>query len=382
MQECRVMRASGTEPKLPSHPRGPAVWFFVASLALSALVVWPLAVPLSVGAVLAYVSERPIDGALRRLGKQDRALWRWAVAIGFVLAVSVVLLVPLGFALYVAARDLSRLIASKEPDEWIRISYRGLEWASAKLAAHGIDLAPEELTTRARAFVASHAGKVGAFVGDILTAAPDALFDGSVALLAWIFLAVEGKGARDRLLARLLPWPRERETLRAITAEVIQSTIVSNVIVSFVQAMLVSILLVVFRVPRAFVWGVLTFFLSFVPVVGTMPVTLGAAAWLASQGRSGAAIGMLVVAVAAGAVDNVLRPLFMKSSVDLSFLWLLVALVGGVGLFGLAGVILGPLAFSLLVASLRTLEALDAPAAADAAAAVEPGETRVDTGTG
>jgi predicted PurR-regulated permease PerM len=192
-----------------------------------------------------------------------------------------------------------------------------------------------------------------------------------VILLAWVTLAVEGKAARERVLVRLLPWARERETIRSVTAEVIQSTIVANVAVSGLQALAMSVALLALGVPRALVWGVLTFFLSFVPVVGTAPIILGAVVYLFTHGRVGASVVALVFGVLAASLDNVLRPLFLKgSSVELGFLWVLVALIGGVALFGLPGVILGPLAFSLLVASLRTLEALekkDAEAAPEAA---------------
>ena len=119
--------------------------------------------------------------------------------------------------------------------------------------------------------------------------------------------------------------------------------------------------MLVLGVPRAFVWGVLTFFLSFVPVVGTAPILLGPMGYLFSHGRVGAAVIALVFGVLAASIDNVLRPLLLRgNSVELGFLWVLVALIGGVALFGLPGVILGPLAFSLLVASLRSLEALEA----------------------
>ncbi len=340
-----------------------ATWFFLAALALSIAVVWELAVPLSVGAVLAFVSEAPIERLARKLKKDQSVAWRWILTIGFVLVVGAVLLVPLAIALYVALRDVAHLVASKDQDEWARVLYRVLEAISRRLSAYGVEVPPGELSSRARALVTDNAGRVGVIVGAALSATPNAIFNGLIVLLAWIFLAVEGKGARDRVMVRLIPWQRERDVIRAITAEVIQSTIVSNVVVSFVQAMLIAILLLIFRVPRPFVWGVLTFFLSFVPVVGTAPITLGAAAWLLSQERPVAALVMTIIAFLVASLDNVLRPFFMKSSVDLNFLWVLVALIGGVALFGVPGVILGPLAFSLLVAALRALEALDVDAA-------------------
>jgi len=342
--------------------RTPATWFFLASLLLSIAVLWELIVPLSVGAALAYVSERPIEWAARRLRREGRGA-RAFLAIGFVALVILLVLVPLGVALYVAGRDLVRFVTSKDADDWAELFARGVDVAAAQLARIGVELAPTELSSKARGFAAANAGRVGTWVGGALSATPAALFQSVVILLTWVTLAVEGPEARDRILVRLLPWEKERETIRAVTAEVIQSTIVANLAVSALQAFAMSIVLLVLGVPRAFVWGVLTFFLSFVPVVGTAPIILGAAGYLVSHGRVGAAIAALVFGVLAASLDNVLRPLFLRgNSVELGFLWVLVALIGGVALFGLPGVILGPLAFSLLVASLRTLETLDTTA--------------------
>jgi predicted PurR-regulated permease PerM len=352
--------------------RAPAFWFFLASLALSLAVVWDLIVPLSVGATLAFVSERPIAWGARRIRREGRAA-RAALTLGFMVLVLAVVAAPLGIALYIAARDLVALVVSRDAEAWAELLARAAEVVASRVAALGIDIAPHGLAMRVRALAVANAGQAASWTGAALSTTPGALFDGAVILLAWGTLALEGKAARDRVLARLLPWPHEREILRSVTAEVIQSTLVANLAVSAIQAVAMSIALVVVGVPRALVWGVLTFFFSFVPVVGTAPITLGAAAYLFSNGRPGAAVGALVFGVLAAGVDNVLRPLFLRgSSVELGFLWVLVALIGGLALFGLPGVILGPLAFSLLAASLRALEALEAPASPASPAPTEP----------
>jgi predicted PurR-regulated permease PerM len=312
-----------------------------------------------VGAVLAYVSEGPIDRISKRLQRSTRT-WRAIIAIGVVLGVTAVVLVPLGLALYVAIRDLLRVVTSRDSDEWARVLSRGLEYTAEWLNKRGIEMQPTELSERTRAFITGNAGRVGGWLAAALSATPTMLFNGIVALLAWIYLAIDGPQTRDRILVRLIPWKEERDTIRRITAEVIQGTIVANLAVSFLQAIAMTFTLLILGVPRAFVWGVLTFFLSFVPVVGIAPVIIGAAGYLLSQGRTGAAVAALIFGFVAASLDNVLRPLFLRgSSVELNFLWVLVALIGGVALFGLPGVILGPLAFSLLVAALRSLEAMD-----------------------
>jgi predicted PurR-regulated permease PerM len=220
-----------------------------------------------------------------------------------------------------------------------------------------VDLPADQITARLTDLIASSLGSAGGLLGAILSATPNALFNGGIVWLCWVGLLIEGKPMRDRLLPRLVPWAREREILCAVAAEVIESVIVANVLVSAVQGTLCAVALLIFGVPRAFVGGVIAFFFSFVPVVGTLPVTLGAVAYCLSQGRFGAAAAMVIVAIVVGTVDNFLRPFFMRSSADLSMLWVLVAFVGGLSAFGLPGVILGPLAFSLFLAFLRSLEA-------------------------
>lgn len=360
----------------------PATWLFFGSLALSFLVVWQLLVPLSVGAVLAYVSERPIDAMARRFHREGRTSYRWLFAIVFVIAAFLVFMVPLAAALYVAIRDVARLLATSNAEQWGKKLHDAAVALTAWGKTHGIELDAAELTARGRTLLGEAATKGGLMLGAVLSATPDALFNVTVIVLTWLFLAVEGPAARERILPRLIPWEREREILREIAAEVVHSVLVANVLVSAVQAVIASVALLALGVPRAFVWGVLTFFLSFVPVVGTTPVTVGATVWLFAHGRVTAAIVMAIIAVFVTVVDNIMRPLFMRSSVELNFLWILVALIGGVGMFGLPGVILGPMAFSLVVASLHALEAIEAEEAAIARGEEPPRRSRLSVPPG
>ena len=360
----------------------PATWLFFGSLAISFLVVWQLLVPLSVGAVLAYVSERPIDAMARRFHREGRTNFRWLFAVLFVFAAFLVFMVPLAAALYVAIRDLARLLATSNAEQWGKKLHDAAVALTAWGKTHGVELDAAEITAKGRTLLGEAATKGGLMLGAVLSATPDALFNVSVIVLTWLFLAVEGPAARERILPRLIPWEREREILREIAAEVIQSVLVANVLVSMVQAVIASITLLALGVPRAFVWGVITFFLSFVPVVGTTPVTIGATIWLFLHGRPTAAIVMGIIAIAVTVVDNIMRPLFMRSSVELNFLWILVALIGGVGMFGLPGVILGPMAFSLFVASLHALEAIEAEEAAIARGEEPPRRSRLSVPPG
>jgi len=94
--------------------------------------------------------------------------------------------------------------------------------------------------------------------------------------------------------------------------------------------------------------------LAVVPVLGAAVVWLPAALVLASDGEWGKALilvgwGLLIV----GTIDNVLRPILVGDRLKLHPVLVFVAVVGGVMLFGPAGLVLGPLLVTVTLALLE-----------------------------
>lgn len=336
----------------PPRPRlrNPATWLLLGAVVASAYVLRAFALELGAGLVLGYVSERPVRWALRKLKRDRSARWHWAMATGFALGVMLLLLIPASFAIWVALRDLGQFLGGDHGGDLGRMPNAVVSWLQRKAAGYGVTFSPADITGRLRGAAGTTGTYLARQAGRALTATPAALFSAFLVLVAWVTFTVQGKPLRDRIVPEVIPWPREREILRKTTAEVIDGVVLANVGVSVIQAVVVAVATVALGVPNAAVWSVASFALSFVPFVGTGIVTLSATAYLFASGRTGAAVVMLVVAVIAGSVDNVLRPMFARGSTELPFLWMLVAFVGGVAAFGLAGVILGPLALAWAVA--------------------------------
>ena len=108
-------------------------------------------------------------------------------------------------------------------------------------------------------------------------------------------------------------------------------------------------------VPGAVLWALMTFLLSFLPLVGAALIWAPVAIWLALSGHlvKGvvlALIGLLVL----GNVDNVVRPLLLSGKGKINTLVLIISLMGGVSAFGFIGIVLGPLVAVLLTAIIES----------------------------
>ncbi|NBO37831.1 AI-2E family transporter [bacterium] len=330
--------------------------FFSLFLVFAVWTLTPVLPALLTGAALAFLSE-PLTQRLHRRFNAPRHSFKAAtlsvftmllLVAGFLLPFSIVVIETLE-RISASVRDLSGEFASQIIQSW---SQR-LRLLPEQLS---IPVAAEQLT----ALLAQAAQKSLAWLGNttasLVAQAPGAIFFSSVAFLSWGYCLWKGRILRIQALRFLLPWPQERALIRLTFAQLLKSLVAANLLVSLIQAAVIGIFLAATHVPHVLLWTSLAFFASFVPVVGTLPVTLGAALWCWSAEASPAnTIAMLACAAIAGTVDNLLRPLLAKGQGQLDSFWLFLAIMGGLGQFGIAGFILGPLALALCMASAAAL---------------------------
>jgi len=107
------------------------------------------------------------------------------------------------------------------------------------------------------------------------------------------------------------------------------------------------------NVPGATFLGLLTFFLSFIPM-GPPLLWLPASIWLYVEGNHSWGIGLFVWGVVViSSVDNFLKPYFISLGTDMPLLLTLLGVLGGMMAFGFIGVFIGPtilaVAYSLII---------------------------------
>ncbi len=163
-------------------------------------------------------------------------------------------------------------------------------------------------------------------------------------------------------------------TLRGATV----SAVVGGLVVAVIQGALGTLMFAIAGIQSPVMWGVVMAALSLLPFGGTAFVWLPAGIILLATGQPGMGIFVLVFgAVIVAGADNILRPVVLNrmggEEVDIHPLLLFFAIMSGIGLFGISGIVFGPLLIALLTTVVRIYrrhgpakDPKDAPAASPA----------------
>lgn len=330
--------------------------FFLLCAVFSLYIVWPLVVPMAAGMALAYVCEHPLDWILAKV-KPKRSVWRWVWAFVLIIAILALFLVPMTLFVVTTLRQAAGIFDPEvNPVFKPGMIRRGAEWLSGKAGEVGVTISIPEINAQMRNAVVKVSESAADWLRNIVSGTPASILATFLLLMAWGLFLVEGKALRARFLPKFIPWDEERKLICDTTGDVLKAVILANVAVSVVQAIVVAGFLGFTGVPNWLLWSGLAFFLSFIPLLGTAPIMVGAAIYCFIGDRVVAGVVLGVGSVIVGAIDNVLRPFFVKGRAALSFFWVFVAFVGGIAQFGIAGTVLGPLAFALFTAAARTYE--------------------------
>jgi predicted PurR-regulated permease PerM len=159
-------------------------------------------------------------------------------------------------------------------------------------------------------------------------------------------------------LQKYLPFKRDtQKELGESLKNNVNANVLGQLLVCFVQGVLTGATLWIFGVPDAPFWGTVAFFMAFIPVLGT-PLVWGPAGLIQlSQGNIGQGIGILVVGVVVIInIDNLLRIMLAKRMGDIHPLVTLAGIVLGVPIFGILGLVVGPLLLSYFIVLIHVFE--------------------------
>lgn len=191
--------------------------------------------------------------------------------------------------------------------------------------------------------------RIPALLTTLLAGLPVAALQLTLALLTCFFVIRDGT-----IFARWISGkvPLEPET-KTHLAKSLTDTAVSSAVATFWAALAQASTLLfgfwVLHLPWPLLAFGISFFLAWLPVVGVTPVWFLATVYLLATGSTGKALIMILFGILSGLIDNIVRPWVLKGRSDLHPIISLIVIFGNLEVFGIFGVLTGPVLVKLLI---------------------------------
>jgi predicted PurR-regulated permease PerM len=196
--------------------------------------------------------------------------------------------------------------------------------------------------------IEKEAGFLAERIGTILKNIAAFIFDLFVMIFA-MFYFFRDAGKILGAVRSILPFDAQHQEAMIIQVrDLISASVITSLVVAAIQGALGGLGFALLGLPAPVFWGVLMAFFSLIPVVGSGLIFVPASLWLGFSGHWGRAILLLAICAGVSTVlDNVLRPLLLGGRTELSGLVIFISVVGGVSLFGMLGLVLGPILIAI-----------------------------------
>ena len=171
-----------------------------------------------------------------------------------------------------------------------------------------------------------------------------------IMLYCMFFFLIEG----DKILKKILYYlpledHDERRLLDKFTS-ITRATLKGTLIIGILQGGLAGLAFAVLGIHSAVFWGTLMAVLSVIPSVGSAIIWFPTVIYLLVAGHIAKGIILFVFcAFVVGSMDNLLRPKLVGKDTEMHELMILFGTLGGIIMFGMVGMIIGPVVAGLFV---------------------------------
>lgn len=340
---------NGTEQNHPNRNWITAITFvtlLIFFVVLNAKMMAPFMLSILMGGILAILFF-PYYQKLRN--KHIGPMWSSGIVTA---SVALIVIIPLSFFILVAVKQgtqLAKNISENENLTLDSVAEKITQFKFIRPLVEDEQEVKEKLTKSIKESSSSTAQSVLGAVGSI----PDRLLQLVLALLACFFFLVDGRRFVVFLNDKIPLDGDVRTKLYGSFKNTAISVIWATIAAAGAQAALMFFSFLFMGVPGAFLAGGATFILAWIPFIGSVPVWVGGSIYLYTQDQIGLVIVMIIMGMFTGVIDNYIRPLVLKGRDELHPLLSLVAIFGGIAMFGIVGVFVGPVFAATLIALLQ-----------------------------
>jgi predicted PurR-regulated permease PerM len=333
------------------RPSRPFIALLLLATGLMLYVAWPFRTPLFLAIVLAAVLHGPLERLTVAL-RGNRTIAGAIVTLGVLVLIVAPFAALVTFVTEEGVKGLEYLRGTLGVSSVAELREAPLPEALDRLLSF-LHVSREQVYDA----VAKVVDIVQSAMPAIVASGTRAVLATAIMLIALYFLLVDG-ASMVQWARRVSPLSaRQTEELALELRKVTRATVTGIIFTAIFQGLAASLGYFLAGIPHAGFFGLLTAMVSFVPGVGTSLVWLPAAVslWVAGHATKAILLSMFCLVVVVGA-EQVGKPLLMRGQVRMHTGLIFLSLLGGLAMFGLLGVLLGPLIVAFFLAMMRIYE--------------------------
>lgn len=309
-------------------------------LIVAFLILKPIVLSIFAGLILAYVFSPVYKIVYRTIHARNTA------ATIMCLFVCLIIIVPLWFTIPAIVQQIFDLFNLSQNIDFSQVVSRLFPNSSPAFT--------EKLTTIVIEFTGNIASKIFSFFIGLLQSLPTLILNLAVVLFVFFFSLRDQESLRE-FVSGISPFRKDKETILVSRFKEITSSIIyGHIVVGILQGLALGLGLLIFGVKNSLTLTLVAMFASVLPMVGPwfvwVPITIS---MLVSGSTGMAIIFAIYCAIFVSAIDNLIRPYIISKKTGVSSVIVLVGMIGGLTVFNVMGLILGPLILSYLVLFLK-----------------------------
>ncbi len=288
----------------------------------------------------------------------------WSAALSSLLVIATIL-IPLTLVTWAVVNEVANVAQNVQDnvssllDPNSPSTGRALKWLGQYVNVEQLR-SQEYLVERLKNLSGQIAGRTLGVVGGLVGAVVEIFF----VIFTMYYLFRDGDKIID-WLRDILPLEKaQSQEIFTRTRDVISASVYGVVAIGTVQGALGGLMFWLLGLPSALVWGVVMIFMSMIPMLGSFVVWVPAAIFLAATGHwAKAAILTAWGALVIGSIDNFLRPKLVGEKTKLHELLIFFSVLGGLQVFGVLGLVVGPVIVAVTLALLDVFREMGRPTA-------------------
>jgi len=286
-----------------------------------------------------------------------RVPWKWLASLITLIIIITVIVGPFSYFIVLLVAELKHLSDYLESDQLTTLKHTLQHPSLSAIMSKITDImgVTEAELDKAIIDYLSRLGKelmsqITRGAGNFIALAVNFIF-----MIFSIFFMFKDGSAFLQKIRDYMPFSDEEKFLLAAQMrDIIISTIYGGVLIAIAQGIVGGIAFSILGIPSPVLWGFAVSIASFIPLIGSLAVWGPAVIYLFVHGAIANAFALIFIGVfGISMIDSLLRPIIIGSRTKMHVLVILFSVLGGIQLFGLIGLVMGPLVLALFVSVIK-----------------------------